>query len=45
MSIEILYRSRISRAKFREIVKLYALNLTATQISKITRLNINRVDS
>lgn len=37
-------RSKISEAKFRELVKLFALNLKATQIAELTRLNRNTVN-
>jgi transposase-like protein len=37
-------RSKISEAKFRELVKLFALNLEATQIAELTRLNRNTVN-
>ncbi len=37
-------RARISRAKFRQILKLFALDLTATQISALTALNRNTVN-
>ncbi len=37
-------RSRISEAKFRQLVKLFCLDLTATQIAAVSGLNINTVD-
>ncbi|HEU0144693.1 MAG TPA: IS1595 family transposase [Nitrososphaera sp.] len=37
-------RARISRAKFRQILKLFALDLTATQITALTGLNRNTVN-
>src|SRR5256714_1688633 len=37
-------RARISRAKFRQILKLFALDLTATQIAPLTGLNRNTVN-
>lgn len=37
-------RARISRAKFRQLLKLFALDLTATQITALTRLNRNTVN-
>jgi transposase-like protein len=37
-------RSQISRAKFRQILKLFALDLTAVQISKLTHLNRNTIN-
>ena len=39
-----LNRSRISESKFRQIVKLFSLDLTATQITGITGLNRNTVN-
>lgn len=37
-------RARISRAKFRQLLKLFALDLTATQITALTGLNRNTVN-
>ena len=37
-------RARISRAKFRQIVRLFALDLTATQITEIACVNRNTVN-
>ena len=37
-------RSRISEHKFREIIKLFSLDLNATQIAKLTSLNRNTVN-
>jgi len=37
-------RARITRAKFRQILKLFALDLTATQIAALTGLNRNTVN-
>lgn len=37
-------RSRISEAKFRQLVKLFALDLEADQIAQLTRLNRNTVN-
>jgi len=37
-------RSKISEAKFRQIVKLFSLDLTATQITEIVGLNPKTVD-
>lgn len=37
-------RSKISEAKFRELVKLFALDLTATQVAKLSGLNRNTVN-
>jgi transposase len=39
-----LIRARISRAKFRQILKLFALDLTASQIAEIGNLNRNTVN-
>jgi len=37
-------RSKISEAKFRQVVKLFALDLTATQTAELTGLNRNTVN-
>jgi transposase len=37
-------RSKISEAKFREVVKLFALDLEATQIAELANLNRNTVN-
>jgi transposase len=37
-------RSRISEAKFREIIKYFALDLNATQITTLTNLNRNTIN-
>jgi transposase len=37
-------RARISRAKFRQLLRLFALDLTATQITELTHLNRNTVN-
>jgi transposase len=37
-------RARISRAKFRHLLKLFALDLTATQIAPLAGLNRNTVN-
>src|SRR5215213_5711084 len=37
-------RARISRAKFRQLLRLFALDLTATQIAALTGLNRNPVN-
>ena len=39
-----LYRSRISEAKFKEIIKLFSVDLNATQISKLTNLSRNSIN-
>lgn len=38
------YRSRISEAKFREIIKLFSVDLDATQISHLSGLNRNTIN-
>jgi transposase len=37
-------RARITRAKFRQLLRLFALDLTATQITVLTGLNRNTVN-
>ena len=37
-------RSKISAAKVRQIVKLFAIDLTATQVAQVTGLNRNTVN-
>ncbi len=37
-------RARISRAKFRQLLRLFSLDLTATQIAKLSCLNRNTVN-
>jgi hypothetical protein len=37
-------RSKISEHKFRQLVRLFALNLEATQIAELTALNRNTVN-
>ena len=37
-------RSKISEQKFRDLVKLFALNLEATQIAELTGLNRNTIN-
>ena len=37
-------RSRISEAKFREVIKLFSLDLEADQVSKITLLSRNTIE-
>jgi len=44
MQNKYLYRSRISEAKFREIVRLFSLDIEATKIAKISKLNRNTVN-
>ena len=45
MKNKYIYHSKISEIKFRQIVKLFALDLTATQITELTGLNPKTVDS
>jgi len=44
VSYTLSVRTRISRAKFRQILKLFALDLTALQIARISNLNRNTVN-
>lgn len=44
VSYSVSIRSQISRAKFRQILRLFALDLTAVQIAKLTHLNRNTVN-
>lgn len=44
MNNKYVNRSKISEAKFRELVKLFSLDLTAKQISELTDLNRNTVN-
>ena len=41
---KIYIRAQISRAKFRQILRLFALDLTASQIAEISHLNRNTVN-
>jgi transposase-like protein len=43
-SYKLYIRARISRAKFRQILRLFALDLTASQIAVLTNLNRNTVN-
>lgn len=43
-SYKLYMRARISGAKFRQIRRLFALDLTASQIAKLTNLNRNTVN-
>ncbi len=43
-SYKIYIRARISRAKFRQILRLFALDLTASQIAELTNLNRNTLN-
>jgi transposase-like protein len=44
MKNKYLYRAHISERKTREIIKCFALDLTATQAAEMTGLNLNTVD-
>ena len=44
VSCKLYIRARISRAKFRQILRLFALDLTAFQIAEITNLNRNTIN-
>lgn len=44
MVTKVLIRSRISRAKFRQLLKLFCLDLNAKQITELTSLNRNTVN-
>ncbi|SMO54935.1 transposase [Fodinibius sediminis] len=44
MNNKYVNRSKISEAKFRELVRLFALDLTATQIAGLSGLNRNTVN-
>lgn len=43
-SYKLSIRAQISRAKFRQILRLFALDLTATQIARLANLNRNTVN-
>lgn len=45
MKNKYVYHSKISEAKFRQIVKLFSLDLTATQIAELTNLNRKTIDA
>ena len=38
------YRSRISEKKFREIIKYFSLDFTASDISKLSKINRNTIN-
>lgn len=38
------HRAKISQAKFRQLVRMFALDLQATQVAELTRLNRNTVN-
>ena len=40
-----LYRSRISEAKFREILKLFSVDLNASQISELSHISRNSINN
>jgi len=44
VSYKVSIRTRISRAKFRQILRFFALDLTAVQIAELTHLNRNTVN-
>ncbi|MEP1141275.1 MAG: IS1595 family transposase, partial [Balneola sp.] len=39
-----MFRSRISEAKFRQILRLFCLNLTATQIAAVVGISRNSIN-
>ena len=45
MENKYIHRSKISESKFRQVVKLFALDLTSTQITALTGLNPKTTDS
>ncbi len=44
MTNKYIYRSRISEAKFREVVRLFSLDIEASKIAKISKLNRNTIN-
>ena len=44
MSSKYLYRSRISEAKFRQIIRLFSVDLNASQISELTGISRNSIN-
>lgn len=44
MTNKYLHRSRISEAKFREIIRLFSLDIEASKIAKICKLNRNTIN-
>ena len=44
MKNKYIFRSKISEAKFRQIVKLFCIDLNATQISQVVELNRNTIN-
>ena len=45
MNNKYVYRSRISEAKFREILRLFCVDLTSSQISELTGLSRNTINN
>jgi transposase len=37
-------RSRLSEAKFREVIKYFSVDLSAAQIAQLTHLNLNTIN-
>ncbi|MCK5385207.1 MAG: hypothetical protein KAJ29_06475 [Alphaproteobacteria bacterium] len=44
MANKYIYRSRISEAKLREVVCLFSLDIEASKIAKISKLNRNTIN-
>ena len=44
MKNKYVFRARISEAKFRDLVRLFALDLEANKIASLSRLNRNTVN-
>ena len=44
ISYKVRIRTQISRAKFRQILRLFAVDLTAVQIAELVHLNRNTVN-
>jgi len=44
MKNKYIYHSKISEAKFREILHLFLLDLTATQVAEITHISRNSIN-
>ena len=45
MKNKYVYHSKLSEKKFREIIRLFAEDLTATQIANLTGLNRNTINT
>ena len=45
MKNKYFYRSRLSEAKFRDILRLFSEDLTAVQTSSLTKININTINN